>query len=144
MLFFWHTAERSLADTPCSGYKISSYSNARGNLPVALDSYTYIATNATTTSLNGALLSVWGCCHTRSGVSRSMDPNQVVSVCEGKEIFQKPRDAPCQHFLQPNAGDTAAVVGATEFFMRPGGFSALAQALDLWQSLACALSPCQQ
>ena len=56
-------------------------------------------THTTTTALNGALLSVWGRCHTRSGVSHAMDLNQVVSVYEGKQIFHNPRDAP-----SPDAG----------------------------------------
>ena len=78
-------------------------------------------------------------------VSRAMDPNQV-SVYEGNQLLHKTRDATspdsgpwfpppsaCQLFLQLNIGDTAAVVDAAEFCMRPGDFSALAQALDLWQ-----------
>ena len=84
-------------------------------------------------------------CHTRSDVSRAMDPNQV-SVYEGKQLLHKPRDttspdsgtwfpspSACQLFLQLNAGDTAAVVDVAESCMRPGDFSVLAQALDLWQ-----------
>ena len=44
-----------------------------------------------------------------------------------------PPPSACQLFLQLNTGDTAAVVDAAESCMRPGDFSALAQALDLWQ-----------
>ena len=124
-------------------------SNVRGNLPVSTLYSTRTDTSQSTQQqqYSTALYSLYGAfvTPTRSGVSRAMDPNQV-SVYEGKQLLHELRDATspdsgtwcpspsaCQHFLQPNAGDTAAVVDVAESCMRRGDFSALARALDLWQ-----------
>ena len=56
-----------------------------------------------------------------------MQPHQI------PELGARWPPSACQHFLRLNAGDAAAFVDAAESCMRPGGFSALAQALHLWK-----------